>query len=349
VLSTWTTSRRSALPPTRRLRFPLSRVAGRRSPPPNQHLESSVEEKRPGRRLTSDVAVALWLCVGALGGYVAATSGLSITTTAPNGAPEQIPATMSKPVGPGPFPAVVIMHDCSGLGPASSGAPNRWARELVGHGYVVLVPDSFTTRGHANGVCTVTPSRRGIDVSPQRRAGDAYAALAYLQTLPYVDGRRVGIMGGSHGGTTTLFAMAAAGDTTAPLARDQGPGFAAAVAFYPGCSARPGAGGATPAGVYRPVAPLLILIGDKDDWTPAERCRQLTAAARAAGHPVTIKVYPGAHHSFDSPNPLRYNAARGNPSSPSGRGATTAGDPSAWADSIREVVAFFGAHLKVSP
>jgi hypothetical protein len=28
-----------------------------------------------------------------------------------------------------------------------------------------------------------------------------------------------------------------------------------------------------------------------------------------------------------------------------GRGATTGGDPKAWADSIREVVAFFGQHL----
>ena len=29
------------------------------------------------------------------------------------GSPEQIPATLIKPVGEGPFPAVVIMHDCS--------------------------------------------------------------------------------------------------------------------------------------------------------------------------------------------------------------------------------------------
>jgi dienelactone hydrolase len=29
-------------------------------------------------------------------------------------------------------------------------------------------------------------------------------------------------------------------------------------------------------------APLLILIGDKDDWTPAEPCRKLTEAAQQA-------------------------------------------------------------------
>jgi len=33
-----------------------------------------------------------------------------------------------------------------------------------------------------------------------RRASDAYEALACLRALPYVDGKRIGVMGGSHGG-----------------------------------------------------------------------------------------------------------------------------------------------------
>jgi len=273
-------------------------------------------------------------------GCAATTSGPSITTIAPNGASEQIPAMVSKPDGLGPFPAVVIMHDCSGLGFSSSGAPGRWAMELVGQGYVVVLPDSFTSRGYAGGVCTVPLSQRRVDVSFERRSRDAYAALAYVRALPYVDGRRVGIMGGSHGGATTLAAMIAPASDAEPLAREKRAGFAAAVALYPRCAASRGA-----SRVYKPVAPLLILIGEKDDWTPAEACRRLTEAARAAGHPVAIKVYPGAHHSFDSSNPVRYVSARINPSSPSGYGATTGGDRDAWVDSIREVVAFFGRHL----
>jgi dienelactone hydrolase len=209
----------------------------------------------------------------------------------------------------------------------------------------VLIPDSFTTRGFADGVCTVT-STRGIDVSPERRARDAYAALARLRTLPYVDGSRVGLMGGSHGGSTTLASMIAPERDGEPLALDKRAGFAAAVALYPRCTTRQGALRGDASGVYRPVAPLLILTGEKDDWTPAEPCRKLTEAAQRAGYPVTIKIYPGAHHSFDSHNPVRYVEARNNPSSPTGRGATTGGDPAAWADSIREVAAFFGRHLK---
>jgi dienelactone hydrolase len=98
--------------------------------------------------------MALVLCFLLLAGCVAATSSLTLTRTTADGTLEQIPATMLKPEGPGPFPAVVIMHDCSGLGPRSSGAPIRWARELVEKGYVILMPDSFTARGHASGVCT---------------------------------------------------------------------------------------------------------------------------------------------------------------------------------------------------
>jgi len=295
---------------------------------------------RPRRALR---LIALWIAAGVLGGCGAAISGLSITTTTPIGTSEQIPAELSKPDGPGPFPAVVIMHDCSGLGPRSSGAPARWAKELVGRGYVVLVPDSFTTRGHPDGVCTdASPSRN--DVSPARRVRDAYAALAYLRTLSSVDGSRVGLMGGSHGGSTTLASMLAPESDSDLLARDKRAGFAAAVALYPGCV--PSRRGWSARGLYRPVAPLLILIGEKDDWTPAEPCRKLTEAAQQAGYPVTIKVYPGAYHSFDSDRPVRYVATRVNASAPGGRGATTGGDPAAWADSIRGVAAFFGRYLE---
>ena len=239
---------------------------------------------------------------------------------------------------------MVIAHDCSGLGPKSSHAPDRWAGELVSRGYAVLIFDSFSPRGFPDGVCT-NPSPKRNDVNPANRVADAYAALAHARTLPYVDGRRVGLMGGSHGGSTTLASMLAAEDDASPLAREKRAGFAAAVALYPACA--PAARvWQNRTGVYRPINPLLILIGEKDDWTPAAPCQRLTDAARAAGQPVSIKIYPGAHHSFDSPYPVRYMATRINGNSPSGRGATTGGDPNAWSDAIRQVLAFFGEHLK---
>src|SRR5258706_9940246 len=86
-----------------------------------------------------------------------------------------VPATTIKPDGDGPFPAVVVMHDCSGLGPRSGGAPGRWAQELVRRGYVVILPDSFATRGFPDGVCMdASPAR--VAVGSQLRAADAHEA-----------------------------------------------------------------------------------------------------------------------------------------------------------------------------
>ena len=232
---------------------------------------------------------------------------------------DRLPTTLLKPDGDGPFPAIVLMHDCSGLGPRSSGAPGRWAKELLSQGYVVIMPDSFGTRGFPDGICTNAAKAR-FEVRPLVRAGDARAAGAYLRTLPYIDKDRIGLMGGSHGGFTTLVTLSRPGS-----------GFAAAVALYPRCQF---------SRQLKPDVPLLILIGELDDWTPARDCVPL------AGERVTVKVYPGAHHSFDSDRPLRYIPERINSSAPSGRGATTAGNAEVWADSIRQVNDFFAKNLK---
>ena len=268
---------------------------------------------------------------------------------------ERIPAELEKPEGEGPFPAVVILHDCSGLGTPSSGAPRRWSAELVDRGYVTLMPDSFTPRGFPSGVCVEAPDR--AKVNGQVRAGDAYGALAYLRTLPFVDGRHVGVMGGSHGGWSTLAAMYEPVGDDNPLRAAKRDGFAAGIALYPACAAPFGSWStrrppgtnvgpvATYTGVYKPIAPLMILIGEKDDWTPAEPCRWLAETAQAQGYPVELVVYPGAHHSFDSYAPLRYVPGRNNPNAPQGLGATTSGDPSAYADARKQVAAFFARYL----
>jgi dienelactone hydrolase len=269
----------------------------------------------------------------------------------------QIPATLLKPDGAGPFPAVVIVHDCSGLGPHSSGAPMRWGKELLAQGYVVIIPDSFTPRGFPDGVC-ILPGKDTNAASGYVRAGDAEAALAFLRAQPYVDGKHVGLMGGSHGGWTTLAAMTAlVRDNTAVRQAKQN-GFTAAIALYPSCAspygswaAKRDSGNPGPitgyVGTYKPLAPMLILVGEKDDWTPAEPCRHLVDASHAAGYDnMELVVYPGAYHSFDSAYPVRYDGRRNNSNSPTGRGATTGGDPEAWADARKRVAAFFDLHLK---
>lgn len=279
---------------------------------------------------------------------------LSVT---PVGETLTLPAVLLKPEGAGPFPAIVMLHDCSGLGPRSSGAPRRWANELLPQGYAILMPDSFTPRGLPDGTCTAGPEGRAGN--GYVRAADAYGALAALRKLPFIDGRRIGVMGGSHGGWTILATLVAP-TQDGPLVAAKRDGFSAGLALYPRCDNRYGLWNVTRrdgdrgpvtgyGGVYRTVAPLLILTGELDDWTPAEPCRVMVQTAQAAGQPLEITIYPGAHHSFDSNSPVRFVAERGNPGSPTGKGATTGGNPEAWEKAKRQVPEFFARYLKPAP
>src|SRR5258708_5096462 len=83
-------------------------------------------------------------------------------TFSPVGSTETIPATIIEPDGAGPFPAIVIVHDCSGLGPNSNHAPAPSAEEPVPRG------DRECRRGRE--LCRgVQAGRAGPD--PGRREG----------------------------------------------------------------------------------------------------------------------------------------------------------------------------------
>lgn len=109
---------------------------------------------------------------------------------------------------------------------------------------------------------------------------DAYAARSFLAGQPFVAAARIRLIGWSHSGITTLHAV-----DDVYLSRFGNDRFRAAIAFYPGCLIR----------LLRLNAPLLILIGEEDDWTPAARCRRMEVEPETP-HEFTLKVYPGAYH-----------------------------------------------------
>jgi dienelactone hydrolase len=116
-----------------------------------------------------------------------------------------------------------------------------------------------------------------------RQAFDAYAALRYLAQQEFFDPARIAVRGQSMGGIAMLYALDL--DLAAQYFAER---FRAAVAYYPGCTTLP-----------RFTAPVLILIGEADDWTSAERCRDMVLHARPDSAPIVMTVYPGAHHAFD--------------------------------------------------
>lgn len=241
-------------------------------------------------------------------------------------------AWLWRPNTEAPRPAVILLHGCSGL----TGTMRTWGRVLSEWGYVALAIDSFEGRG-VKEVCTRDPAR-AREVSPRDRVFDVAGAAAFLRERPFVRGDRLVLMGASHGGAATLFAaLRLPNDRGAPLPT---PAFAGAIALYPDCSLR----GSEPA-TAEALRPLLILIGAADDWTPASRCEGLVP--RIGGQPVALKVYPDAHHAYDSVGTrVRFRPDVANRNKPGGCcGATLGYDEPAYKDTLKQVDAFLRARV----
>jgi dienelactone hydrolase len=184
--------------------------------------------------------------------------------------PPRLLGYLARPSGTGRFPAVVILHGCSGL----SGGNAEIADRLRVWGYVALAIDSFGPRG----IATACGSWVGQEY-------DAHAALHYLSQQDFIDPERVAMLGYSMGGGS---ALRIAREGSASEFEEK---FRVAIAYYPEC------GGAVPAMAI----PTMILIGASDDWTPAEPCRELADRLQKNGTPIDLTVYPGAHHAFNFP------------------------------------------------
>jgi dienelactone hydrolase len=219
-------------------------------------------------------------------------------------------------------PTIVALHGCGGMLNAS-GRPNlrtvAYSKFLNEQGWHVLFLDSFTARG-VKSVCG-----SGSNVPPSLRVTDVQAAVAYLAKRDEVDASRIGILGWSHGGSTTL------------LANEKNLRYAiaprAALAFYPGC-------GKTVRYSWLPVRPILMQLGAADDWTDPIPCQRL-----AAQWPALLQqdTYANANHGFDSDGPVRpiqLTTLRGVKTVHAG------GEPAAKAASQAKLIAFFKEHFK---
>jgi len=230
-----------------------------------------------------------------------------------------------KPSGPGPFPAVIALHGCGG--PTVKGALDRriveWAGILVEHGYMVLAPDSFGSRGLGS---QCSNPQRDVRASRERLA-DASAALRFLTARGDVKPDSINLLGWSNGGSTALWT---AGHVPAIA-------FATVTAFYPGCTS---VLDAAHKDRWALGPPLLLLIGEADNWTPAAPCRDLIDLASAKGRKASIVLYPETYHDFDSPG-IRQRERRGLAYTADGSGRAMVGpNPAARADAVDRVLAF---------
>ena len=210
----------------------------------------------------------------------------------------------------GRYPAVVVLHGCSGISSHSAKIADR----LGSWGYVALTVDSLGPRDITSGC-----GGRSLD-----QAFDAYAALHYLSQLDFVDPARVAVLGQSMGGSAVLYAVDR--DLGAQYFEER---FRAAIAYYPNCVPEASM-----------TAPTLVLIGEADEWNQAEQCREMVKHARADGATIALTVYPGVHHAFD--------VAQLTPGMRS-LGRWVEYDEPAARDAEQKLHAFLAANLGISP
>ena len=271
-------------------------------------------------------ALGTAIVVVAMGLAACQTSG-TVTSLVTDTGEEAFTSWLVKPEGNGPFPAVVLMHGCSGTERNTSHQTvwrglNGHAALLNDYGYVTLIVDSFGPRRITDG-CQTGGKYYPLQVS------DAHAAFDHLASLPFVDGERIGFVGLSLGGGTAL--RLALGSSVDSRTREGRGSYAALVAYYPWCEA---------AWAYALRSPVMILIGAEDDWTPASRCTALHTLTEIAAPDVELEVYPDAHHSFDLPMRGPFYVEGMN-----GRFHTVAGNPAARRDSQTRMLTFFAKHL----
>ena len=183
----------------------------------------------------------------------------------------------------GPVPAMVIAHGSAGVAERES----WWADHLHDIGVASMIVDSFTPRSIRD------TSTDQTQLSTAANVADAFAALKLLATHPKIDKQRIGVIGFSKGGQVALWTEFEA--YRRAVIQNQAK-FAAHVPLYPACNDWQVTDHIT-------AAPILMLLGGRDDYTPAAPCREYAQWFRSKGADADVIVYENAYHDFDSLRP----------------------------------------------
>ena len=237
------------------------------------------------------------------------------TITMPGANGELINAYLARPLGPGPFPGMVIIHHMPGW--------DEWYREATRkyahHGYVAISPNLYFRAGHGTPEDVAAKVRGAGGLPDEQAVGDMAGALHYLQSLPYASDK-IGVWGTCSGGRHAY------------LAACRVPGFSAVVDCWGGRVVME----EKDLSPTFPVAPLdytkdlnipLLGIFGEDDHSPTpEQVAIHETELKKHGKPYEFHMYPDAGHGFFYYNRPNYRQAQA-------------------VDGWNKIFAFLGEHL----
>lgn len=209
----------------------------------------------------------------------------------------RLAGVIMKPVGFGPFPAVIYNHSSKAGHERQPTVPEGVPcfASVAERGWVYFVPDR---RGYGRSegptLTSAIGNRRGlrlllaVTARSQQEAGDIVAGVEFLRRRPFVDGGRVAGVGYGLGGLYTYLAASTRPDAFRAIvlqAVDSGE--------YSGLLLRE----MLRAGKTI-TAPILIQQARDDEGAPVRFVEELSDALRRMGKDVTLRVYPGGNDLF---------------------------------------------------
>jgi len=212
---------------------------------------------------------------------------LAETVVIPGHNGDPIRAYYARPLGPGPFPGVVLVHHFPGW--------DEWYREatrkFAHHGYLAISPNLYERMGHGTPEDMGAMARAAGGVPDDQAVGDMAGGMHFLRGQAYSNGK-VGIFGTCSGGRHAF------------LAACRAPGFNAVVECWGGRVVM------SPDQLTAnwPVSPsdytvdlscpILGLFGEEDRSPTPEQVAQHEAALKQHGKEYEFHMYPNAGHGF---------------------------------------------------
>jgi carboxymethylenebutenolidase len=178
---------------------------------------------------------------------------------------------LSHPTAPGPWPAVVVVHEWWGLEEHF----RDFSRQLAREGMAVLVPDLYHGKLGAD-PAQASMLKTSLDID--RAVTEIIDAVPYLRSLPFVSGK-VAVLGFCMGGGLALLAACRSSE------------FDAGVIYFP--SIYPDA-----SELENVSCPLLFHYGTGDVVTPRSEIERIMRTLKNAGKPHELHLYEGAGHAF---------------------------------------------------
>jgi carboxymethylenebutenolidase len=200
---------------------------------------------------------------------------------------DTINAYFARPLGPGPFPGMVLINHMPGWDEWYREATRRFAH----HGYLAISPNIFYRFGHGSPEDVAAKARASGGAADDQVVGDAAGARDCLSALPTSNGR-VGVFGTCSGGRHAF------------LAACSSKGFSAVVDCWGGrvVMAQSELSPKTPVAPIEYTkdlsCPLLGIFGEEDQFPSPQQVAQHEEALKKFGKNYEFHTYPKAGHGF---------------------------------------------------